>query len=328
VKRAAALLAMLLWPAAAAAHPLAPALLELHGTAAGHYEVRWLTSVARVRGVEVTPVLPARCEALSAPRTAVRDGEALESTWTVRCEDGLPGATIHVDGLEGSGIQVVLRIVAPGAPAVSAILDARAPAFEVPQHAGVAERVLAYGALGVEHLATGLDHVLFVLGLLFVLRGARALVLSITAFTLGHSLTLAAATLGWLRVDPALTELGIALSLMAVALAMLRPAGAPGLLARHPAAVTLAFGLLHGLGFAGALSAIGLAQDEIVPALLAFNFGIEAGQLAVIAAALALARLARGAAWSQWTISRAAPAYMIGSLAACWCLERGATLLA
>lgn len=319
---------LLLWPAAAAAHPLAPALLELHGTATGQYEVRWLTSVARVRGVDVTPVLPARCRALSPPRTALRGGEALESTWTVRCEGDLPGATIHVDGLEGSGIQVVLRVVAPGAPAVSAILDARAPAFVVPRQAGVAERLLAYGALGVEHLLTGLDHVLFVAGLLFVLRGVRALVVAITAFTLGHSLTLAAATLGWVRVDPALTELGIALSLVAVALAMLRPAQAPGLLARYPGGLTLAFGLLHGLGFAGVLSGIGLAPDEIVPALLAFNVGIEAGQLAVVAAALALARLARGATWSQWTISRAAPAYMIGSLAACWCLERGVALLA
>ena len=323
-----ALAALLLWPAFAAAHPLAPALLELRGVTAGDYEVRWLTSVARVRDVDVTPVLPARCRALSAPRTAVRDGEALESAWTARCDGGLAGATVRVDGLDGAGIQVVLRVAEQGAPVVSAILDARAPAFEVPHQASAAGRLLAYGALGVEHLLTGLDHVLFLVGLLGVLRGARALVIAITAFTLGHSLTLGAAALGVVRVDPALTELGIALSLVAVALAMLRPAVAPGLLARHPGALTLAFGLLHGLGFAGVLSGLGLPQDEIAPALLAFNLGIEAGQFVVVAAALALMRLAQGATWSQWTISRVAPAYMIGSLAACWCLERGVALLA
>jgi hypothetical protein len=317
---------LLLWPAVAAAHPLAPALLELRATTAERYEVRWLTSVARVRGVEVAPVLPAQCRALGAPQTAVRDGEAIESTWSVQCDGGLAGGTLQVSGLDGSGIQVVLRIAAPAGPTVSAILDARAPAFEVPRQAAVGERVLAYGALGVEHLLTGLDHVLFVVGLLAVVRGARRLVLAITAFTLGHSLTLAAATLGVVRVDPALTELGIALSLVVVALAMLRPG--PGLLARHPGSLTLGFGLLHGLGFAGVLGGLGLPRDEIVPALLGFNLGIEAGQLAVIAAALALARGVGGGVWSQWTISRLAPAYMIGSLAACWCLERTVALLA
>lgn len=320
--------ALLLWPALAAAHPLAPALLELHGTDAERYDVRWLTSVVRVRGVEVRPVLPARCRALGAPRSALRGGEAVESAWVLQCDGGLAGGTIHVEGLDGSGIQVVLRIDSPGAATINAILDARAPAFVVPHQAAAGERLLAYGALGVEHLLTGLDHVLFVVGLLAVVRGARRLVVAITGFTLGHSLTLAAATLGFVRVDPALAELGIALSLVAVALAMLRPAAEPAMLARHPGALTLGFGLLHGLGFAGALSSLGLPAQDIAPALLAFNLGIEAGQLAVVFAALALARLARDAVWSQWTISRLAPAYMIGSLAACWCLERTAALLA
>lgn len=319
---------LLLWPVFAVAHPLAPALLELRGTVPGQYEVRWLTSVARVRGADVVPVLPARCRALSAPRTAVRDGEALESTWAVRCEGDLPGATIHVDGLDASGIQVVLRVVPPGSPTVSAILDARAPAFVVPRQADAAGRLLAYGALGVEHLLTGLDHVLFVVGLLGVVRGARKVVVAVTGFTLGHSLTLAAATLGFVRVDPAVTELGIALSLVVVALAVLRPAQPPGLLARHPGVLTPGFGLLHGLGFAGALTGLGLPREEIAPALLAFNLGIEAGQLVIVAAAVALAHLAQGAIWSQRTISRVVPAYIIGTLAACWCLERTVALLA
>jgi hypothetical protein len=320
----------LLWPAFAAAHPLAPALLELRATGPQDYAVLWRTSVARVRGVEVAPALPAHCSALTPPRSVLQGGEAVETTWSARCPGGLDGATLAVAGLDGSGINVVLRLVAVDGSVRGALLDARTPAFGVPARAGALQRALAYGALGVEHLLTGFDHLLFVVGLLAIVRGGRALVVTLTAFTLGHSLTLAAATLGWLRFDPALAELGIAVSLVAVALAMLQPPAVPGLFARRPALLALGFGLLHGLGFAGAMAGIGLPQRELVPALLAFNLGIEAGQLAVVAAALVLARLARALAsnWSQWVSSPLAPAYIIGSLAGCWCIERAAALLA
>jgi hypothetical protein len=321
----------LLWPALATAHPLAPALLELRASGAEDYEVRWRTSVARVRGVEVAPVLPRNCRAVTPPRTVLQDGEAMQTAWSARCAGGLEGNEVAVAGLEGSGINVVLRVAAADGATLAAILDARQPVFTVPAPSGALPRALRYGALGVEHLLTGLDHLLFVLGLLAVVHGRRALVVAITAFTAGHSLTLAAAALGFVRVNPAVTELGIAASLVAVALAMLRPRTAPGLLARRPGLLTLGFGLLHGLGFAGAMNGVGLPQAELVPALLAFNLGIEAGQLAVVGAALAAARLGRALAegdWSQRVISRLAPAYIIGSLAGCWCIERAVALLA
>lgn len=331
--------AALLAPAFAAAHPLAPALLELRASAPDRYEVLWRTSVARVRGVDVVPVLPDRCRPVTAARTAAQGGEALETTWTVHCDAGLAGSRVAVAGLAGSGINVVLRIVPHDAPALGAVLDVRNPSYTVPAQADVLERSWSYGALGLEHLLTGLDHVLFVVGLLFVVRGLTALIVAVTAFTLGHSLTLAGATLGFVRFDPALTELGIALSLIAVALAMLQPRGSPHVFSRRPAWLTLGFGLLHGLGFAGALAGIGVPPDDVVPALLAFNLGIEAGQLGIVVVALALAQVGRriraerlphslGGLWSQRVISRAAPAYIIGSLAACWCIERTVALLA
>jgi HupE / UreJ protein len=317
---------LLAWPALAGAHPLAPALLELRESAPQRYEVLWRTTVAQVRGVEVAPELPASCTAVTPRQRAVTDGEALEARWSVHCEGGLQGQQLAVAGLDGSGINVVIRLEELNGAVVSGILDLGAPRFTVPARGTTAQRFGQYVRLGTGHLLTGLDHVLFVLGLLCIVSGARALVVTITSFTLGHSLTLAAAALGVVRFDAALAELGIALSLVAVAFAILRPAGRPSLLTRRPALLTFGFGLLHGFGFAGALTEVGLPQGEIAPALLAFNLGIEAGQLLLVAAALALLRLARIAP-DLPRLSRAVPAYIIGSLAACWCIERSLPFL-
>ena len=314
----------------ALAHPLAPALLELRETAPLRFEVLWRTSVVQVRGAEVTPELPANCVDLGPESRSIRDNEALELRRSVQC-DSLAGRPIAVRGLDGSGINVVLRIEALGGRVVSGILDARHPEFVVPGPGSRMQRFGGYFSLGTRHLLSGLDHVLFVLGLLILIRGWRPLVVTITAFTVGHSLTLAAATLGLVRASPALTELGIALSLIAVAGAILRPGAVPSLLQRHPASITLAFGLLHGLGFAGALSGVGLPAAEIPLSLLAFNLGIEAGQLALVAVALALAggarRWGRPGLAAGPALTRVMPAYIIGSLAACWCIERTMVLL-
>lgn len=314
-------------PGMGAAHPLAPALLELRQGAQG-YEVLWRTPVAQVRGAQVAPRLPAECEALDVPRREIRGNEAVEERWTAGCTE-LAGRSIAIAGLDGAGINVVLRIEQADGRVIGGIVEAREPRFEVPATVAPLAQFKAYFSLGLGHLLGGLDHVLFVLGLLLVVRGARALVLTVTAFTLGHSLTLAAATLGWVRVTAALTELGIALSLIAVALAALRPASA-SLLRRHPAGATLALGLLHGLGFAGALSQTGLPAGEIPLPLLAFNLGIEAGQLVLVAVALvsaaALQRLQPRLSRLK-PLQQAAPAYIIGSLAACWCIERSLVLL-
>jgi HupE / UreJ protein len=319
---------LLAWPVLGGAHPLAPALLELTETASQHYEVLWRTPVARVRGAELAPELPASCVVLRPARSRVRDGEALESDWAVHCENGLDGQRLSVRGLDGSGIDVVLRLAAADGRVVSALIGARTPYFVVPARASGLRRVADYFTLGCRHLLTGPDHVLFVLGLLLLVGGWRRLLLAITAFTAGHSLTLAAATLGWLPVGSAAAELGIALSLVAVALAILQPGQMP-MLARGPAAAALAFGLLHGLGFAGALAQLGLPRGEIPLALLSFNVGIEAGQLLLIGCALGLAALARAARVPAVpALARVAPAYIIGSLAACWCLERAWLLVA
>lgn len=324
MRRWAAVFAFL--PLGVTAHPLAPALLELRHDA-GSYEVLWRTPVAQVRGVNLTPRLPPDCAALGEPARSFDGNEAVEWRWQVRCAGAdLAGRDVSVSGLAGSGINVVVRIERPDGQVFSAILDARHPSTRIPAPDSRGQRLAGYFSLGVEHLLTGLDHVLFVLGLLLLVRGWKPLVLTVSAFTVGHSLTLAAATLGLVRINPALTELGIVASLVAVAVAALRKDAS--LLSRRPATLALGFGLLHGLGFAGALSAAGLPPDDIPLALLLFNLGIEAGQLAVVAAGSVLLALRSAVPLAGRLPARQFAAYIIGSLAAMWCIERTTILLA
>jgi hypothetical protein len=187
----------------------------------------------------------------------------------------------------------------------------------------------SYLQLGIEHLWTGFDHVLFVLGLLLLIRGRRSLLLAISAFTLGHSITLSLATLGYVDFPTGLIEVGIAASLLVLAVEIPgRLDGRPSLLEQRPWTVTAAFGLLHGLGFAGALAEIGLPRAEIPLALLAFNVGIELGQIGLVLLAGALALAWRGSGLPLHTQrGRWAAAYAMGSLAAFWVFQRATAAL-
>ena len=184
-----------------------------------------------------------------------------------------------------------------------------------------------YLRLGVEHILFGIDHLLFVLALLILVQGGRRLLVTVTAFTLAHSLTLADATLGLVRMPQRPVEAVIALSIMFVATEIVRGReGRPGLRAERPWMVAFTFGLLHGFGFAGALREVGLPQQAIPVALLFFNVGVELGQLMFIASVLAVAAVARRIAqrvalprpaWA-WRV----PAYAIGTVTAYWTIER------
>ena len=324
--------ALLPWLVAPAwAHPLAPALLQLHETAPGQYDVLWRTSVTRTQRLDVSPQLPPDCRALGEPEIATEGGDAVVARWRVQCTaTGLAGQHLTVQGLAQSGINVIVHLRDREGREVRTLLSPDEPAFTVPT-AQVQPPVFAqYFRLGVEHLLAGLDHLLFVAGLLWLVRPLRTLLLTITAFTLGHSLTLAAASLGWVRLPQAWAELGIALSILWLAVEIARPAGSPASsLARRPWAMAAAFGLLHGLGFAGVLGDIGLPQAEIVQALLAFNLGIEAGQLLWVSALLlAAASLRKRGAEQAKPWLQALPVYLVGTLAAYWCWDRLATLLA
>jgi hydrogenase/urease accessory protein HupE len=197
------------------------------------------------------------------------------------------------------------------------------PEFTVRGATGVLQVAWTYLVLGVGHILGGVDHLLFVLALLLIVRGTRRIVATITAFTLAHSLTLMAATLGWVRMPGPPVEATIALSIVFVAAEVVHGLrGRQGLTARAPWVVAFSFGLLHGFGFAGALAEVGLPQTAIPVALLFFNVGVEAGQLLFVAGVLAArALLARSpAALPGWAPS--VPPYFIGTVAMYWVIER------
>jgi hydrogenase/urease accessory protein HupE len=208
------------------------------------------------------------------------------------------------------------------------VLDAGQPDIVVPVRAGALDVLRDYGWLGVGHIMTGLDHLLFVAGLLLLVRNLRTLVWTITSFTMGHSVSLTVATLGWVTVPLPPLEAVIALSIVFVAVEVLhRRRGRDGLAARKPWLLAFAFGLVHGLSFAAALTAAGLPSHAIPLALLSFNLGVEIGQLAFVVSVLALIGALRvlQVRWPRW--SATAAAYAIGMIAIVWFVDRTSWLL-
>lgn len=324
-----ALAAWALLAPTAHAHPLAPALLELRERGDGHVEVRFKTPAARIPGVELSPALPAGCVPL-APPTIAREGTGVVERFLASCGDAeLVGARVGVRGLEASPTDALLRVDLADGRRVQAVLRGSQPFHVIPDRPSRLGVMIDYARLGVEHIATGFDHLLFVLGLLLLVAARlSSLVKTVTAFTVGHSVTLSLAVLGFVRFPSGAIELAIAGSVFLLAAELARPADSPPtLLRRYPWAMAAGFGLLHGLGFAGALAQVGLPADEIPLALLAFNVGIELGQLAFVLAALVAWRLLQlgPSPYPRWV--QALPAYGIGILAAYWCIERTAGLL-
>ncbi|MDG2049577.1 MAG: HupE/UreJ family protein [Myxococcota bacterium] len=321
------LLNVLLLASVSQAHPLAPALLELTAEESGITSVLWKVSRLRPRGQELRPELPVDCPPIG-PVEESGDAQSVSLAWTVDC--GPAGIVGQRVGLASNGpiqIDVLLRISLPDGRVVRDVLRKGHPSIQVPAKQTKLQVGWGYLILGFEHILGGTDHLMFVLGLMLLVIGIRPLVKTITAFTLGHSVTLSLATLGITQVPSALAEFLIAATLLALAVELATPTGdRPALIQRHPWLMACAFGLVHGLGFAGALSEVGLPQQEIPLALLAFNIGIETGQLLFVSGmaiivVVASRPLRNLPAWTQQI-----PAYAIGSCAAFWCLERLADL--
>jgi hypothetical protein len=315
--------------AAAGAHPLEPSLLELREGAGGAVDVTWTTPGRRVPGVSPRVVLPEGCRSDEPRESADAAGERIVARWTAVCgPDGLVGRRVGVTELAEARSEVLVRIAYANGRSVQSILSADAPEMVVPAEPRRLDVVTAYVRLGIHHILAGTDHLAFVLGLL-LLVGGRSFLPAITAFTVGHSITLSLAVLGLVHVSQRPIEVLIAGSVLVLALELVRDgAERPSLLARQPWLMAGAFGLLHGFGFAGALADVGLPPGEVPLALGSFNVGIELGQIAVVLPVLAAARALRGrrlVSAARW--HRLVPAYAIGSLAFCWMLERAVTLL-
>jgi hydrogenase/urease accessory protein HupE len=324
------LLAVLpLAPRSVRAHALSPALLMLHEGAGGIVDVTWKIPLLRVVGAELRAVLPPECPAAT-PGTIAEDNESITTKWRVDCGGGgLVGKRIGIAGLGAAKTDALLRLELADGRAIDTVLRARESFLVVPARDAGGSLATRYVALGVEHILTGYDHLLFVFGLLLLATGTRMLIATVTAFTLGHSVTLTLAVLDIARVPAAPVEVLIAFSvfILAVELARRAPDGDATVMRRRPWLMALLFGFLHGLGFAGTLRAAGLPAEAIPLALFGFNVGIELGQLAFVVAVLAVTTVARPGLqrFPAWT--RALPVYAMGSLAACWMIERSLTLV-
>jgi hydrogenase/urease accessory protein HupE len=299
-----------------------PAYLELRQRDAERWDVLWKVP-ARSTGERLAIDVDFSGGVETTERRSARAGSAFVERWSIRRAGGLAGAGVAIAGLVGSAADVLVRVERLDGGAQMERLGPARASFTVAASATRGDVARSYLALGVEHILAGVDHLLFVLALLLVVRGARALVATITAFTVAHSATLAAATLGWVHVPQPPVEAAIALSIAFVAAEVVHGRrGRPGLTARAPWVVAFGFGLLHGLGFASALAEVGLPQHAIPLALVCFNVGVEIGQLAFVAAIGVLARLARAIPWTAPRWADVAPAYAIGAVAAFWTLER------
>lgn len=313
---------VLLAPSVGLAHGLDPASLTLRETRAGVFEVRWRTSALRLPGVNVEPVLPARCRQIGRG-DAVDEADRVALRWTIDCGPaGLEGEVLGVDDLAAAKINALLAVDRLDREKLQAVLGPRSPSFTIPARPGRWDVVHGYVTLGIEHILTGPDHLLFVFGLLLLVSASRLLVQTITAFTLGHSLTLSAAALHFANVPSRPVEVLIAASVLTLAVELARHVERPTRLRRFPWAMAVAFGLLHGFGFAGALAEAGLPARDIPLALVAFNGGIEVGQLAFVGAVLAAGALVGRRLPAIATHSTPLAVYAMGILSAFWCFER------
>lgn len=321
------LLALYVLTSNANAHEVRPAYLQLHQTSFETYDVFW-----KVPGrgdnlrLGLYVQLPENCTNLTPPRAEPGDNSFSEQ-WSVKCAGGLTGAAVNITGLSATMTDVLVRIErADGTTQITRLTPATS-SFIVAASPGLKQVAGTYLRLGVEHILTGWDHLLYILGMLLLVRGWRRVLLTMTAFTATHSLTLTAAALGWVNVPQRPVEACIALSILFVASEIVRAReGRSGMSERWPWAISFAFGLLHGFGFAGALSEIGLPPKAIPLALLFFNCGVEVGQVIFIAAIFIVA-ISAGRLMAKFPLSSPRwawriPPYAIGAVAAFWFLQR------
>lgn len=310
-----------------AAHPLAPSLLEIVEGSTGQTSVLWKTPLARVPGMALEPVLPRQCQRVGEV-VSKGVGTAREDRWQLTCDGLLVGSLIEVRGISDLQSNVILRVTLHDGRNYQVVLNSESPQFVVPEYPRISDVFKNYVMMGVFHILTGWDHLLFVLGLVLLVRNKKKLFWTITAFTVSHSVTLSLAALGYIHVWSAAVEALIALSILILAIELTRSqACGATFFHRYPWIMSFSFGLLHGLGFAGALAEVGLPEGEIPMALFSFSVGIELGQLAFIAAILLAQSLWSRIPAPQLLKKPVLAVYTIGSLSAFWLFERLSVVL-
>jgi len=318
------LFVMFLMGTSVKADEIRPALIVVKELDTGVYDVMFKIPASGDQTIKLNPIFPEGFEPLGPVVFQVVPG-ALVQRFTLHSKTGqkLFGKEIIFEGLALLQIDVVVQMEFNDGTSISAIVLPKSPVFKVPERGSSAQVAGSYFNMGVFHILSGIDHLLFVLALLLIVVDFKKLLKTITAFTLAHSVTLAMASLGLVNVPSAPTEAIIALSIVFLFVEIIKSKqGKKSITERYPWIVAMIFGLFHGLGFAGALSEVGLPPHEIPLSLLMFNVGVEVGQIMFIAAVLIIKLLIdkMNINWPKgsWKLMP----YILGSIAAYWVIER------
>ncbi|HEY4959572.1 MAG TPA: HupE/UreJ family protein [Terriglobales bacterium] len=314
---------LLLAVSVASAHESRPAYLEVKETSAGQFSLLWRTPVLAGMRVPIVLKLPDDVKNLREPSVQELADSFLERRWIDAGPNGLAGQRIEFPGLQGTITDVLVRVEMLDGRSWTTIVHPSQPWVEITAAQTRMEVMGTFIVQGIRHILFGADHMLFVLGLLLIVKDRWMLLKTITAFTVAHSITLAIATLGYAEAPVLPLNAAIALSILFLGPEIVRSwRGETSFTIRHPWVVAFAFGLLHGFGFASALTSAGLPKAELPVALLSFNVGVEIGQLSFVALILSLERAFRilEVRWPRW--AEALPGYTVGSLGAFWTVQR------
>lgn len=306
----------------ARAHEMRPAFLDMHEMEQDAFAVLWKVPAMGERRLALYLRLPENCKTQAEPVRTIENNAYLERSF-VTCAGSLKGKEIVIDGLRGTLTDVLARIAYRNGTTEVARLTPEQPSMTVTGAQTVWQVASTYFHLGVQHILTGYDHLLFVLALILLIHDRWMLIKTISAFTVAHTITLGGATLGYFSLPQKPVEAAIALSIAFVASELLKiKPGERRLAEAHPWIVAFSFGLLHGFGFAGALKEVGLPQSDVPVALLTFNLGVEAGQLMFVATVLVLWRVLTSLVRVPLGLARTATVYAVGTIATLWLIER------
>lgn len=307
----------------ARANDIQAALLDIREAEDGWFDATFKVPLKGAEVIAITPVFSDDIMQFGSTVTREVTGAMLQTSRYHALDGSIVGMKITIAGLLTQQVDVLLQVKLVDGTSHSAILKPSAPHYTIPAVEDLRSVATGYTTMGIGHILSGFDHLLFVLALILLIRDRWTLLKAITAFTLAHSITLALASLGLVSVPSKPTEAVIALSIVFLALEILRQAnGTGGIAVQSPWIVAFGFGLVHGLGFAGALSEVGLPQHAIPLALLAFNVGVEIGQLMFVGVVLALIFAVRRAGIKEGFVEHRLAPYVIGCMAAYWVIDR------
>ena len=311
----------------AQAHESRPAYLEINQTAPHRYDVLWRTPLNSGMRLPVGLRFSEEVRNVTEPRIQELPDCLIERR-VIEVTGGLTGKRIEFVGLQATITDVLVRVQGNDGTHSTSLIHPSQPWFELTAPRGRVVAVATFMVQGIRHISLGADHLLFVLGLLLIVKNRWMLFKTITAFTVAHSITLGIATLGYANAPVIPLNVAIALSILFLGPEIVRSwNGESSFTIRNPWVVAFAFGLLHGFGFAGALSGAGLPKSELPLALLGFNIGVELGQVAFVGLVLLLERSFRvlEICWPDWVTK--VPGYTIGSLGAYWTIARTIALV-